>query len=216
MGIHESSTPLQDTSCNLNFHLPSASFFIHATPLRINHLWQLKIALDLKVESGSTTPLLPLFYTPSNLCGPGGMKCQLIRSSPSFHGHPRHDTAFVVLDDFQPGMKGMEIGHVLLFFSFQYRQKHFSCALINWFVHDDEHDPDTGMWVIQLERDQKGIPTLQVIEIETITRGAHLLPVYGLSRVPDDFSHHNALDSFRSFFVNHFVDHHTHEFITSH
>ncbi|KAH9992949.1 hypothetical protein BJV77DRAFT_944719, partial [Russula vinacea] len=41
------------------------------------------------------------------------------------------------------------------------------------------------------------------------------LPVYGSTRVPDGFSHHDALESFNSFFVNHFVDHHTHEFITS-
>ena len=69
---------------------------------------------------------------------------------PYFHGHPRHDTVFVVLDDFQLGMNGMEIGRVLLFFSFHYRGKHFSCALINWFVHDDEPDTDTGMWMVQL------------------------------------------------------------------
>ena len=29
------------------------------------------------------------------------------------------------------------------------------------------------------------------------------------------FSHHDALDSFNSFFVNHFIDHHAHEFITT-
>lgn len=29
-----------------------------------------------------------------------------------------------------------------------------------------------------------------------------------------EFGHHHALDSFNSFFVNHYVDHHTHEFLT--
>ena len=112
-------------------------------------------------------------------------------------------------------MEGMEIGRVLLFISFYYRRKPYSCALINWFVHDDEPDADTGMWTVQLERDQKGEPTVQVILLKTIARGAHLLPVYGSTRVPDNFSHHDALDSFSSFFVNHFVDHHAHELITS-
>jgi hypothetical protein len=112
-------------------------------------------------------------------------------------------------------MEGMEIGQVLLFFSFCYRRKFYSCALINWFVHNDEPDADTGMWTVQSERDQKGEPTVQVIPLETIARGAHLLPIYGSTRVPDDFSHHDALDSFNAFFVNHFVDHHAHEFITS-
>jgi len=138
-----------------------------------------------------------------------------IWSTPCFHGYPRHDTAFVVLDDSQPGMEGMEVGRVLLFFSFHYHHESHSCALINWFVHDNERDPDTGMWTVQLECDRRGEPTVQVIALETIAHGAHLLPVYGSTRVPDDFSHHDALDSFNSFFVNHFIDHHTHEFIGS-
>jgi hypothetical protein len=157
-----------------------------------------------------------LFYAPSDLCGAGGMKSERIRSTPSFHGYPRCDTVFVVLNDSQPGMEGMEIGRVLLFFSFHYRRKDYSCALINWFVHTDRPDDDTGMWMVELECDRNGLPTVQVITTDTIARAAHLLPIYGSSRVPDDFSYHEALDWYRSFFVNHFVDHHAHEFITTH
>ncbi|KAF8231251.1 hypothetical protein L208DRAFT_1037891, partial [Tricholoma matsutake] len=58
------------------------------------------------------------FYAPSDLCGAGGMHRERIRSTPAFHGHPHRDTIFVVLDDTKPGMEGMEIGQVLLFFSF--------------------------------------------------------------------------------------------------
>ncbi len=65
-----------------------------------------------------------------------------------------------------------------------------------------------------MEHDRHGWPTIEVINIDSIARGAHLLPVYGSSRVPDDFSHHDTLDSFNSFFVNHYIDHHTHKFIT--
>ena len=43
----------------------------------------------------------------------------------------------MVLDESKKGMEGMEIGRVLLFFSFQYRRQNFSRVLINWFVHDD-------------------------------------------------------------------------------
>ena len=82
-------------------------------------------------------------------------------------------------------------------------------------MHDSECDPDTGMWTVQLECDRRGEPTVQVIALETIAHGAHLLPVYGSTRIPDDFSHHEMLDSCNSFFVNHFIDHHTHEFIGS-
>ncbi|KAI0250006.1 hypothetical protein BJV78DRAFT_1128840 [Lactifluus subvellereus] len=55
---------------------------------------------------------------------------------------------------------------------------------------------DTGGWSVI-----RGV----VIEVETIVRGAYLVPVYGSSRVPEDFSHRDASDSFRSFFVNHFL-----------
>jgi hypothetical protein len=61
------------------------------------------------------------YYAPSDLCGASGLHCEFIRSTPSFHGHGRRDTVFVVLDESKKGMEGMEIGRVLLFFSFQYR-----------------------------------------------------------------------------------------------
>jgi hypothetical protein len=100
---------------------------------------------------------------------------------------------FVVTDDSQLGMEGMEIGRVLLFFSFEYRRRNFSCALINWFVHADERDPDTGMWIVKQEFDRHDDPTLEIIHVDSIARAAHLLPIYGDSRVPEDFDHHNAL-----------------------
>jgi hypothetical protein len=165
---------------------------------------------EIKVYHSATAT----FYAPSDLCGAGGMRRERIRSTPCFHGHPQRDTVFVVLDDSQPGMDGMEIGRVLLFFSFTFHRKAYSCTLINWFVHGDQPDDDTGMWTVELECDQRGHATLQVIEVETMARAAHLLPVFGSSRVPDDFSHHDALDRFNSFFVNHFVNHHAHEFVT--
>ena len=153
------------------------------------------------------------FYAPSDLSGSGGLRRERIRSTPNFFGRPRCDTVFVVTDDSQPGMEGMEIGRILLFFSFEYRRKNFSCALINWFVHTDERDPDTGMWVVEQEFDHHGEPTLEVIHLDAIARAAHLLPVYGASRVPEDFDYHAALDTYHSFFVNHYIDHHAHEFI---
>ncbi|KAF8262141.1 hypothetical protein EI94DRAFT_1773267 [Lactarius quietus] len=127
------------------------------------------------------------FYAPSDLSGLGGLRREQIRSTPCFFGHPRCDTIFVVTDDSHPGMEGMEIGH------------DYQCALINWFVHDHEHDPDTGMWIVKPEHDCHGKLTLEVIDIDSIAWA--------------DFSYHHALDTYQSFFVNHYVDHHAHEFI---
>jgi hypothetical protein len=181
--------------------------------------WQVPSRLeDLPLFEGNIKvyhSAIAVFYSPSDTCRPHGMHRERIRSSPSFYGHERQDTVFVVLDDLKKGMEGMEIAHILLFFSFHYRRKDFSCALINWFVHDDEPDVDTGMWTVQLECDRRGEPTVEVIDLDTITRGAHLLPIFSSSKLPDDFSYHRALDTFNSFFVNHFIDHHAHKFITA-
>ena len=54
------------------------------------------------------------------------MRREFIRSTPSFYGHERWDTVFVVLDDSKGGMEGMEIGHVLLFFSFLLELAYFT------------------------------------------------------------------------------------------
>ena len=118
------------------------------------------------------------FYVPSELSRSGGLRCEQICSMPNFFGHPHYDTVFVVVNDSQPGMEGMEIGRVLLFFSFEYRCKNFLCALINWFVHTDGRDLDTWMWIVRQEFDHCGEPTLEVIHLDSIAWAAHLLPVY--------------------------------------
>lgn len=115
--------------------------------------------------------------------------CRGSRKSMSFYGHERRDTVFVVLDDSKPGMLGMIIARVLLFMSFVYRGKLQSCAFVNWFVReDDQPDEDTEMWVVRLECDEDDKPICQVIDVDTIARGAHLLPVYGSKRVSDGYS----------------------------
>jgi len=142
---------------------------------------------------------------------------ECIRSNPSFKGHPRHDTVFVVLDEEQPGMRGMVIGRVHLFFSFHYRRRDSSCAFVTWFIPHMTEQPesDTGMWTVHLEQSrQTRQPVYQVIDTDTIAQGAHLLPVFSSDRVLEGFDHHNSLDSFNSFFINHYIDHHVHEFLT--
>jgi hypothetical protein len=91
---------------------------------------------------------------------------------------------------------------------------HFICALINWFGREDGvPDSDTRMWVVSPNEDNSGSLIYEVISVRSIACGAHLLPIFGTDSLPDQFDYHLALDSFQSFFVNHLVDHHTHEFI---
>lgn len=157
------------------------------------------------------------YYAPSDLCGVGGMHREHIRSNPAWHNRMnRRDTVFVSLDESQPGMQGMLVARVLLFFSYfdSYLDTDIPCALVNWFTrHGDKPDEATGMWMVQPEY-HGGTRTLQVIHLDSIARGAHLLPVYGTGFLPEDFDYVFSLDAFKCYFVNHYIDHHAHEFLT--
>ena len=157
---------------------------------------------------------LATFFAPSDLCGAGGMRQERIRSTPSWYGHPRRDTVFVVLDESLLGMEGMVIARVQLFLSFNYKRVDYACVYVNWLVRDDDDpDPDTGLWTVSLE-EHRGKPTSQIIDVRTIARAAHLIPVYGLGSISPEVQYYNSLDSYKQFFVNSFVDHHVHEFLS--
>ncbi|KAF8157500.1 hypothetical protein BJ912DRAFT_866975 [Pholiota molesta] len=156
------------------------------------------------------------FYAPSDLCGAGGMYRQRIRCNPSWYGHPRHDTVFVVQDEAQVGMRGMLIARVRLLFSFIDEDDGIvvPCALVSWYLPaSDERDPDTGMWLVKPEGTRMSQP-VQVIPLKSIARGAHLLPNYGIGLLPEYITYTNALDEFETYFVNPYIDHHCHEFLS--
>lgn len=159
------------------------------------------------------------FYAPSDLCGAGGMRHELIRSNPVWQGeYPRHDTMFVTTTDTEhSGFMGMCVGRVYLFFSFVHEGVYYRCALVHWFipVGNSVHD-ETGQWVVKPEFMGTGHhrrANLAVVHVDCIARGAHLSPVYGSGFIPDDLHFSASLDAFRTYFVNNFADHHMHEFI---
>lgn len=156
------------------------------------------------------------FYAPSNMCGAGGMYQERIRSTPSWNdGPPRRDTAFVELDSDQPGMLGMGVGRVLMFFSFKYMGKTYPCALVRWLMPVGyEPDDETGLWVVRPETEPNGRPSIAVVHLDCIPRAAHLIPKFGSSILPDEVTFTSSLDIFHSYFVNAYADHHMHEFLS--
>jgi hypothetical protein len=109
----------------------------------------------------------------------------------------------------------MTIERVLLFFSFTYHDTYFPCALVHWFSHhSNTQDIVTKLWVVEPEYHGDGQKVLAVVHLDYIARGAHLLPVYGSSLLPEDFHFSYVLDAFRAFFVTRYANHHTHEFIS--
>ena len=84
---------------------------------------------------------------------------------------------FVKVDAELDGMLGMAIGRHSSFFSFKFRGRKYSCALVHWLTPLDQPDEDTGMWVVQLEFEDNGGCTLSIIHLDCVVRAVHLLPV---------------------------------------
>ena len=158
------------------------------------------------------------FYAPSDLCGTGGMHRKQIRANPKWSDGPRYDTVFVSMDESSKGMEGLMVAQICLLFSFLEPKTctEYSCALVCWFPCTDIHpDESAELWVVkpeQLPRAHSSYP-VQVINLNTIMRGAHLLPCFGSGFLPENFSYINALNAFVSYYINLYIDHHTHELI---
>ncbi|KAG2046349.1 hypothetical protein BDR06DRAFT_985622 [Suillus hirtellus] len=101
------------------------------------------------------------------------------------------------------GMQGLDVAHVLCFFSFFFRGSTFPCAVIHWFdTVGDPTDEDTGLWVVHPGFAPNHSPNISIIHIDSIYCAAHLIPVYGTH-----FFHY-SYDSFRFYYVNKYADHH--------
>ncbi|KAF8817625.1 hypothetical protein BYT27DRAFT_7221428 [Phlegmacium glaucopus] len=154
------------------------------------------------------------FFAPSDKCGLRGMCRERIRSCPLWWKKaPRRDCALVVENEERPGMKGMNIVRVQLFFSFHHNEKTYPCALVEWFSTVGwSRDSTTDMWKVRPDIQRNG-RLLSVIHLDAFLRGVHLLPVFGSEFLPINFHYTQSLDAFQAYYVNHFADHHSHEII---
>jgi hypothetical protein len=160
---------------------------------------------------------LATFYAPSDLCGIGGMHRERIRATPAWKKGdietPRYDCVLVDTDSTLPGMRGLQVARVHLFFSFRFNTTVYPCALIQWFeTIGDEPDRDTGMWMVKPEYTGQN-QSRSVIHLDCIMRGAHLLPIFDEKFIPRDLHYSETLDMFRAFYVNKYIDHHAFEVI---
>jgi hypothetical protein len=105
-------------------------------------------------------------------------------------------------------MRGLAVTQLRLLLSFtdESTDKTHSCALVNWFnTISDEPDECISMWVVERE-ELNGTRPLQVLNLNAIVRGVHLLPVFGEGHLP--FSYTDALEAFTQCYVNPYIDHH--------
>ena len=154
------------------------------------------------------------FYAPSDYSGASGRTRERIRSTPSWKDHgPRRDCILVTQDTEAKGMAGMEVARARLFFTFKHRHKCFASVLVEWFTTRPRPCRTTGMWIVDRDHERDGSPVLEVIHIDAVVRGVHLIPVYGDGFIPQDTSFTNSLDRYDTFYVNKYADHHSHEII---
>ncbi|KAJ7255147.1 hypothetical protein C8J57DRAFT_1437087 [Mycena rebaudengoi] len=153
------------------------------------------------------------FYVPSDQSGVHGMLRECIRAVRSWHGGaPWYDCVFVEGDPDLPGFQGLLAAHVLLFMSFKHMGILYPCALVTWFsTMGDDPCPDVRMWMVEPDVGQHGERVMDIIHVDTILRGAHLIGIYGDTYLPRHFKHSDTLDRFNAFYVNKYADHHANE-----
>ena len=129
-------------------------------------------------------------------------------------GPGRNDTVILSGDPDKEGFLGLLVTRVCLFMSIVHDKVTFPCALVSWFsTVGDTPCPDTGMWKVKSDFDATGDRTMSVVHLDKILRNAHLMGVSGSNFIPLDLKFHNSLDAFREFYVNKYIDHHSHEII---
>jgi hypothetical protein len=157
------------------------------------------------------------FFAPNELCGLKGLHRQHIYASPSWRNSQdaRFDCVFIEKDSNLPGIHGLYVAQVLLFFTFTHRSIDYSCALVRWFdVVGDHPCSKTGMWMVEPEFDDHGERLTSVISVDSILRPAHLIPVYGDITIPRNFTHTDSLFAFSAFYVNKYSDYHAYKLLS--
>jgi hypothetical protein len=159
------------------------------------------------------------YYAPSDLSGVGGMYRERIRATPSWKKGgmtiARYDCVFAAGDPSVSTVQGLLVGRVRLLFSFCHLSTVYPCALLNWFeAVGDAPDADTGMWIVRPDLAADGSRLTSVVHLDSIFRGAHLVPVFGETFVPALLHFSSTLDKFRAFYVNKYIDHHAFEILS--
>ncbi|KAF5382367.1 hypothetical protein D9757_009785 [Collybiopsis confluens] len=159
-----------------------------------------------------------VFYAPSDNSGIRGMKRERIRCTPSWYSAERRDCVLATIDDEKPGFQGLSAARALLFFSFEYGNKVYSCALVHWYnTYGQRRDPKTGLWIVRPafydQAGQQQSPCLAVVHLDSLVRGVHLIPVFGSQPIPSELRFHQSLDLFKLFYINKYVDYHANEIL---
>ncbi|KAG1860759.1 hypothetical protein F4604DRAFT_1882540 [Suillus subluteus] len=153
------------------------------------------------------------FYAPSDLSGIGGMRIEHIHACPMWRNKaPCYDCVFINIGSEDVGIRGLKVARIRTFFSFNYGGITYLCAVVRWFdIIGDLPDEDTGMWMVCPACSTNNAPIYNIIHVDSIYCVAHLIPVYGRRFLHRGINLHNSYDSFHTFYVNKYADHHAFE-----
>jgi hypothetical protein len=156
-----------------------------------------------------------IYYAPSDLAGPHGMHQEMIRSTDLWYGqYERRDTVLVRVPNGDARMGGMNVARVVRFVAFTHLDERYEVALVEWLdVIGQRPDGLTGMWKVKPRLRECGMRVLELIPLDTVVCGCHLIPVYGDDVVPEKYHFSHAHLDFRSFYLNHYADYHSFETI---
>ena len=213
LGHHIGQQDLQDLVCNFIFYQENP----RETPLPPAQTiqWLTAGVSHLLVFHSATT----IFRAPNNPSGTGGMYRETIHSTLKRKSGgtitPHHNCIFTDNGSDEPGVKGLDVAWVYLFFSFEIEGKSYPCALIHNFHRTfTEPDPDNGLWVVEPEYNQNRSHFMSVVHADSIVQAAHLLPIFGgTSALPPKRQFTHTLDSFHGFYVNKYIDYHAFEMV---
>ena len=115
-----------------------------------------------------------------------------------------------MIPSLSPSTEGMcGVAHALLFFSFSHNGIKYPCALMHWFsCTSDSPNNNTSMWEVEPDLGNNGMKHVSIIHLDTIAWAAHLLPVFGWEFVSHALSFMDTLDTFATFYVSKYIDHH--------
>ncbi|KAM6494803.1 hypothetical protein JOM56_009426 [Amanita muscaria] len=165
----------------------------------------------ISVTSSAST----VYFAPSDPARMSGFRKDRIYATPSWRNHvARYDTV-LVKNGFGPGPKGLSVARLYLLFSFEFEGVKHPAALVQWFTFvNGSPDEDVGMWIVERTTRADGSPLVGFILTKTILQSCHLIPVYGTTKIPLKISWKNSLVTFKTYYLNRYIDHHAFEILS--
>ncbi|KAJ3564082.1 hypothetical protein NP233_g8526 [Leucocoprinus birnbaumii] len=149
-----------------------------------------------------------LIQAPSNPSGPNGMCREYIRASPNWRNTgPRHDCVLIDGDPENSGFLGFNVGQVHFFFRFQWNDKMYDCAFLQWFEKAQTTAcPNMGLWMVQPQVNLRKERVCSVVHIDTIYSAVHLIGSTGAGPTPSQLRGDITLRAYRTYYVNKYAN----------